>query len=174
MLHKSAFALLAASFVSASAFATSVRPTGVPSTRPEPKSLANLVTCKSEDSKFEVSYTATSFRGQPSFNVWGEDSQDLINQENQLVEIASVDTPYGKMITATVTPKFIADVPSQVYSILIPFINAAALEHNQNSVPFKSALLEGSVGGFRPNYILSQRLEKATNLDCTASKVYFW
>lgn len=137
-----------------------------------PVPAANMFTC--EGGGVVVSYSTTSYLGTPNFRLTVNDVNVVPGAaEQNFVSLKTDQVPYGLLVSALVSSKVVQDKPTDVYSFVIPFVSASALEHAGNKVEFKSVLIEGSLDGFTPEWVVRQRLDKTTELTCVASKAIF-
>lgn len=131
----------------------------------------NLFTCKNTQEGLVVSYSSSSFQGNPHFNVTQQGKDVLAGaQGNNIVSISQDETSLGLLVTADVVRPFIADAPSLVYSVVIPGIELGNTAWNTT---FETILIQGTNGGFMALPAVYQRINKTTKLKCTAQKVFF-
>ncbi|MCB0366959.1 MAG: hypothetical protein H6624_02610 [Bdellovibrionaceae bacterium] len=139
------------------AFAASVQP--------------NMYTCQDvTNPDYVVGFSATSWLGTPDFSITNEFENIAPGDPAKvLFSLDVATTPLGQIVSGVVTPKYIADVPSRVYSLVIPGIYLG--DHKQ--AEFTTKLLIGYNGGFMPAPAVYQQITEIKDLTCTAQKVLF-
>ena len=128
----------------------------------------NVYNCVGANGSLLISYTSTSTAGTPTFNV-SRSGRSLTSGPNLLVSIQHSPTPLGQFVSVIVTPRFTADVPSQLYGIFIPQIELS----QQNQVAFTTEFLEGTIGGGRRAAVIGQQINAAYQVNCGASRRLF-
>lgn len=120
---------------------------------------------------FMVNYTTSSRRGEPTMNV-GDGSDSLVPGKpgENLVNLSSVNSPIGTVVSSLVTRKHIADAPSAVYSLVVPGI---MLRNMGDNVKFETILMIGSNGGFRSLPAVYQQIHDVKQMECEAQLVNF-
>ena len=131
----------------------------------------NYYTCQDKNNPdYVVGFSTSSMIGQPDFHITNEFENVAPGDPAKYhFSLSTANTPLGQVVSGVVTPKFIADVPSDVYSLIIPGIYLG----NTYEAEFETKLLIGSNGGFMPAPAVMQRIHEVKDLTCTAQSVDF-
>lgn len=132
----------------------------------------NLFSCKTADAKVQISYTTSSFQGQPTFG-FEINRASMIVGPNQTVDLKQESIPYGTLVTAIVTRNLITDVPSQAYSLVVPFFSGKSGANSNQPIKFSTLAMRGSVGGMRGPGMVTSTISETYKVQCTASSVLF-
>ena len=131
----------------------------------------NYYTCQDMNNPdYVVGFSTTSWVGTPDFHIQNEFENVAPGDPAKYhFSLQTANTPLGQMVSGVMTPKYIADVPSKVYTLVIPGIYMG--DHLQ--VEFQTKLLIGSNGGFMPAPAIMQSIQEVKDLTCTAQSVDF-
>ena len=131
---------------------------------------ANIISCESKAKKISLIYSTTSLTGKPSISFHREGQQILpLTSRDVSLKLKSVDTDMGKLVTATVSPKALADAPSYVYSFFMPEV----ILGDASEFKFKTVMLTNTVGGYRQLPTALQAINEVIGLNCSASRAVF-
>ncbi len=130
----------------------------------------NHYVCQNEEEGVSVMYDTTSVSGQSVLNIRIADEQILpVDQEQFRVSMRFDRTAFGELVTAYVSPQYVADVPSKVYGVFIPGIQV--YENGEQEAVFQTKLLVGRAGGFLPPNLQYQKINQVIDLECSADLV---
>ena len=133
----------------------------------------NLFQCVSEDRSLEVSYSSSSFTGEPQMSVTIDGDVVFPPQASQfpgLVSVKSDESVFGKFVFGMDSSRTPVDAPSYIFGFFVPKMSLA---DGQRVAKFDSIFLKGSVGGHIPQWVPAQHINDTVKISCEAQSVVF-
>jgi hypothetical protein len=92
-----------------------------------------------------------------------------IPQTEDLIRIETEETVFGTFVHALDATRTPLDGPTDVYGFFLPSVTI----DQSKRVEFQSVILTGSIGGFIPPGVPTQRIDQAIEVTCEGSVVVF-